>query len=199
MTNFYTATLHDGEESFEDFALRCTRAFLVQMREAPNDAPIPEKFEPDSYYVDRVKDAEAALESAKKLTRQEAFDQRMAVYNEALRLHEQFVADAAARRPRYEAMLEKAKAWEAPTEEHTRFREFMIEQLEEGIEYDCSTRGLSTELTPPDPATDYRAAVVQDAINELAYAREKEQTAIARAAEASSWIARVRTALGVEA
>lgn len=199
MPTNYTASLYDGDPSFEDFAMRCTRAFLINMREEPADAPIPEKFEPEDYFAKKVAEVEAELKEATEMTREEAFDKRLAAYEETKRLHDQFIAAGEERRPRYEAMLEKAKAWEPPAEIFKDFHAFMVKQLEDGIEHDCSSANLLPELTPPNPDTDYRQAVIQDAINEVEYAREKEQRAIDRAAEATEFVAGIRNSLGVTA
>jgi hypothetical protein len=49
MPTGYTAAVADGTiTEFPDFAMQCARAFgtLVLMRDEPQDAAIPEKFEP---------------------------------------------------------------------------------------------------------------------------------------------------------
>jgi hypothetical protein len=64
MPTGYTAKLVESGQTFEEFVLTCARAFgaLIELRDEPLDAPIPETLEPHSYY------AEAVVEAKKRLT-----------------------------------------------------------------------------------------------------------------------------------
>ena len=57
MPTGYTAGIEDGTiTTGKDFLKLCTRAFGIAMdlRDEPLSVPTPAKFEPDTYYRDRV-------------------------------------------------------------------------------------------------------------------------------------------------
>ena len=67
MPTGYTARLCDGEQTFKDFAMLCARACgaLIEMREDPMDAPIPEKIKRSSYYDEALSKAVAEYDRLK--------------------------------------------------------------------------------------------------------------------------------------
>lgn len=66
MPTGYTAAIADGID-FKTYALSCARAFgaLVEMRDEPANAPIPEEFKPSSYYVTSLASAREEVVLAK--------------------------------------------------------------------------------------------------------------------------------------
>jgi len=65
MPTGYTACIEDGTiTTGRDFLMLCARAFgaTASMREEPLTVPIPELFEEDSYYTQRLKETKAELE-----------------------------------------------------------------------------------------------------------------------------------------
>ena len=62
MPTGYTAKIADGQ-TFEEFILSCARAFgaLVEMRDEPADAPIPEEFKPSAYHTTQIGVARAKM------------------------------------------------------------------------------------------------------------------------------------------
>ena len=126
-----------------EFALRCARSFgaLIEMREEPLDAPIPEKFEINPLYKAELEEAEKEYEDFTALP----YPEKMAVLERDYELMAEKYAEAdkienerrRVLRGRYEAMLEKINKWEAPTPDHENLRKFMIEQIEDCMEHDC--------------------------------------------------------------
>jgi len=62
---------------------------------------------------------------------------------------------------RYDAMIAKARQWVAPTKDHENFRDFMIKQLEESIDFDC--REYTPWKSQAETVEEYRAAEIADA------------------------------------
>jgi hypothetical protein len=62
MPTGYTAKLYDGDQKFQDFAMECARAFgaLIEMRDEPMNAKIPETFEPSEHHVNGLERAKKA-------------------------------------------------------------------------------------------------------------------------------------------
>ena len=73
MPTGYTAAIADGV-TFEQFALNCARAFgaLIDMRDEPSDAPIPERFEPSNYHEKKIAEINDELVRLKEMSQDEA-------------------------------------------------------------------------------------------------------------------------------
>lgn len=195
MPTGYTADVQSGKVTeFRDFAMQCARAFgaCITMRDDPSDAPIPEKFEPAPYYANALKEAEAELERLRVMT----IDQQ----DVAAREHNDLELaswrsredERVLQRHRYEVMLEKAKAWTAPTEDHVKFREFMISQLSESIEWDC---GRSSPQPTPLKRSEWYSKAIADAMLRVARYEEEVEKEIERANDRTAWVKALRDSL----
>ena len=140
MPTGYTAAIAEGI-TFEQYAMSCARAFgaLVEMRDAPSDAPIPEEFKPSDYHLEALNKANTELKELFSLTPE-------AVRLKAKQAHEKSVAYHTAGRAKqeelklkYEAMLAKAQAYIPPSPDHDGLKEFMVRQIEESIQFDCQS------------------------------------------------------------
>lgn len=127
--------------SFKDFALRCARNFgaLIDMRDKPLDAPIPERFEVDEYYR---KDYERAKADYEKFIANPPTDEYVEKrYNEYVAKETERAEKENRKRriiqARYEDMLAKVRKWVPTTSEHENLKNFMIQQLEDGLKWDC--------------------------------------------------------------
>lgn len=143
MPTGYTSIVADNENfTFPEFAMRCARNFgaLIMMRDEPLDAPIPEKFEPSDYYKNEYEKAKAAYENF--IVNPPSDEDLEKQYNEYVAHEtERFAADSAEKdikRRRYNAMLSKVLKWQPPTLEYEGLKKFMIDQLHDSIEFDCS-------------------------------------------------------------
>ena len=88
MPTGYTLDLYDVKDiTFEEFALRCARAFgaLISMRDEPIDAPIPERFEPSDYHLKELEKAKKRLKEVKKWNEETAEQEAVRAYQEALK------------------------------------------------------------------------------------------------------------------
>jgi len=143
MPSGYTANIYDGKDvSFKDFALSCARAFgacIHQRDDNANDKPkLREKDNNDSYHIRRLNEAKKWI----KPTNAE-FDayvvKQTAYYNEQIDKQNKL-------KIRYENMLKQAKNWNPPSSEHEGLKRFMIEQLNNSMEFDCSFDYYEQEL-----------------------------------------------------
>lgn len=149
MPTSYTSFVADNENfTFPEFAMRCAREFgaLVSMRGESLDTPVPERFEPDDSCRKEYEEAKAAYAAfiANPPTEEELSKE----YDEYVTLNkEQYaktIADQREKRNRYERMLTKVLEWKPPTPDHEGLRRFMIYQLQESIEFDCTEYDLAT-------------------------------------------------------
>ena len=142
MPTGYTADIYDGKDiSFSDFALKCARAFgacIEQRDDDPNDKPKLIEKTKDNYHIKKIEKAK----KWKKPTKAE-FDayvkNQTAYYNEQIDKQNKLKAS-------YQKMLDKANAWTPPTKEHEGLKKFMINQLTESMEFDCSNDYYQREL-----------------------------------------------------
>lgn len=139
MPTGYTYKVQNGETtSFKDFAMECAKAFgvCIDLKDTPN-AEIPEKIEPDECYLYWYNEARSALEEFCQLSDQE----KESRYNEYCKEEEKRAKNRRdtkkLEKERYEAMLKKVRAWQPPSSEYENMKAFMIEQLEDSIDFDC--------------------------------------------------------------
>lgn len=148
MPTAYTSFVADNENfTFPEFAMLCAREFgaLASMRDEPLDAPVPERFEPDDSYRKRYEAAKAEYDAfvANPPTREEVskeYDEYVASQKEQ---YAKAIADKREKRRRYNRMLTKVLNWVPPTPEHQALRRFMIQQLQESIDFDCTEYDLA--------------------------------------------------------
>lgn len=198
MPSGYTAKIYEGEEqSFQDFALTIARAFCwIELRDTPL-GPIPAKLkEPDTKYH------EEQLAKAK----QKKIDMlHISVQAAARRANEEADADAERRaksaaereelRGRYEAMLIEAEAYEPPTERHVEFREHMIKQLKQSIDFDCKIYNW------PEPTRDGATWIkeqLEEAEREIEYHTKEIEREIERTSVNNEWALALLESLDVE-
>ena len=138
MPTGYTAGIIDGEiTTFEQFATQCTRAFgaTIHMRDNPMDSPY-EPRTPSEYYVNSLQSQREKLEEMKTMTDEAIVQYFETLLNDNLEYHEKKLSENKSNLEKLNIILESAKSWVPPTEDHVGLREFMIDQLEMTIKGD---------------------------------------------------------------
>lgn len=198
MPTGYTAKLYEGEQSWEEFAWGCARAFgaLVTMRDDGADAPIPDEFAPSDYHEKALAEAQARVAELGALTMERARMEADADYMGALSRHTKTLADHREKRKRYAAMLKLAEAWEPPTADHVRFKEFMCEQLRESIDFDTN----NDYLTTPQRATplEWLEREQESAHRDVGYHAAEHAKEVERAITRTAWVQALRGSLTPE-
>lgn len=141
MTGLTSLVAENDNVTLEQFAMRCARNFgaLIDMRDEPMDAPIPEEFEVDEYYRKNYERAKAEYDNF--ISNPPTDDELEKKYNEYVAEEKEKARKENEKRriirERYEDMLAKVIAWQPPTEEHFKLKEFMERQLIDSLEWDC--------------------------------------------------------------
>ena len=142
MPQGYTTDIYEGKNiSFRDFALKCARAFgacIEQRDDDLNDKPKLVEKTNDNHSLRKINEAKLW----KKPTKAEfdAYVKKQTAYcNKEIDEKNKLKAS-------YLKMLDKAKAWTPPTEEHEGLKKFMIEQLTGSLDFDCSNHYYEQEL-----------------------------------------------------
>jgi hypothetical protein len=141
MPTGYTEAVASGEVvDFKDYAMRCARAFgaAVTMRDDPPDVPIPDEFEPSQWNAKRLVEVESEIAALQTATKKEIEAMAKSAHDETHRNWQNAVAKKREMLARYTSMLCKAKQFVPPSEDHRPFAEFLIGQLEDSIDHDCS-------------------------------------------------------------
>lgn len=195
MATGYTQGVRDGSVTdFQKFTMQCARAFgaLISMRDDPNDAPIPQKFEADSYHVGALRDAKAELVVLEGMTNAEIVAAAKAAYDRLITEWEASEVRRKEEKARYSAMLAQVKTWTPPTKDHQGLKDFMVQQLTESIEFDC--RESWKRPTPTKPGT-WHFEQISRVQRDITYHTEHEAEDRKRADERTAWVQQLRDSL----
>jgi hypothetical protein len=194
MPTGYTAAIKDGI-TFQEFALGCARAFgaCISMRDDPSDTPIPDKFEPSNYHAEALKVANARLAELEAMSISEANEAALKEYLDGCERNIVLRQENAALRIKYQTMLDAAKKWVPPTIEHQGMKEFMIQQITDSIEWDCSDRYL---IDPPRQTGEQWLANNILTISQNIHRHTAEQELeVDRARKRTEWVSALRNSL----
>ena len=197
MPTGYTLDLYDGKDiTFEEFVLKCARAFgaLIDMRDEPMDAPIPERFEPSDHHLEELEKAKRRLKEIRKWNEEKAEQEAERAYREALKEREEFIKKNKLIRKRYEDMLSKVQKWKPPTIEHASLKQFMIQQLLESIEFDCFVPEMPQRLS----GEEYREQQIKKALSDIEYHEKEYAEEVNRVYEKNKWLLSLRESLKID-
>lgn len=198
MPTGYTAKVGDGTVTeFTEYALICARAFgaCFRLRDEPLTSDIPE-FEESKYYRENLEEAEKEYNeffnsSEDQLREWYARDQA-----ENKTIAEKGIAERLEIRHRYEKMLEKAEAFVPPSEEHERYAQFLVSQLEASIEADCDTE-FYEKLNQEVPFDEWKQKQAEELRWSLEYAKKSYTKELERVQSSNQWVNQLKKALGV--
>lgn len=140
MPTGYTAPIEKGI-TFKEYAMGCARAFgsLIMMREDPQSAEIPEKFEPSPYYKDEIENESKQLKELLAMDDATATKKAKDAHQEKIEYHTAAIAKNEDLLAKYKSMLTEVEAYESPSPEHDEFKKFMAQQIKESIKFDCGS------------------------------------------------------------
>lgn len=183
MPSGYTAPVQDGTiTEFADFAINTSRAFgsLVLLRDSDQSLEATKKYIAEGAYLEKNGFYEKSLQEAKErlaeiegMTDEEVLAAAQKEHDDAVAYNRKTNTKNEEERARYEAMLEKVRAWTPPTEEHVEFKNFMETQLVESIKFDCA----HYEIKVPSVSTGWRDQQIATLKQRIeSYADEIEKT-----------------------
>jgi len=150
MPTGYTNKIIEGC-TFERFVWTCARAFgaNVEMRDSSSDAKIV-KYKVGSYHSVELKRAKKELAKFKKMTTEQIKKQCELENNKILTDYERNKTAEKLLLAKYEIMLERVQKWNPPSTEHNKLKDFMTDQIQDSIKFDCS---MDDYLMPPQKMT----------------------------------------------
>lgn len=194
MPTGYTAKIHEGEDqSFTDFAISCSRAFGAHalVRTEPQ-MPLPTEYEIDFEQYNRIIQSDMhKIEKFWKMSDKEIQSIMTDERQERIENLENQIQENKIAQTRFQAMLEKAESWTPPTDEHTNFKEFMINQLKDGIK-ETSGNYAKEQLTrlheKEETVDDYRSQRIRELLENIRHIQDRLSYEIKVTAERNQWI-----------
>ncbi|QOI67552.1 hypothetical protein SEA_BEUFFERT_183 [Streptomyces phage Beuffert] len=144
MPSGYTAELYEGEQSFEDFVKKAARAMgaYMHLRDEPSDTPLTKRTLDVSYYIQRIDKAQTEYDEFTAMSE----DEQRGLYQKFLDNRKEYEVESNeqtdALAARYGEMLARVISWRVP-DELDGLKDFMREQLEASINFDCGYRGVN--------------------------------------------------------
>lgn len=195
MPTGYTADVADGKiTELSEWVWQCARGMgaLIMMRDEPYGTPIPERFEPSDYHGKALAEAQAALAEFRAMGPAEwqaAADADLAA---RVARFEEWAVDKRIRRGRYNAMIKKVKAWKNPPEG---IKDFMLEQLHRGRDFDCPESDRWYESLDTLTGEEWKAEREEKLTRATAYHATELQKEIDRTEGRNAWLAHLRASL----
>jgi hypothetical protein len=192
-TGFTQALLDNPNTPFEVFALRLARGMgaLINMRDEPLDAEIPDEFEPDAFYRENLEEAEAKARDLEAMTLGEADRREQAEFEKTESQWRKWGEDVSRRNAILHRMLAEVEGWTPPTPDHEELKRFMREQLTISLDDPPSEQWRGKRRLPKEWLDEARKKAAED----VRYHREKWEAAVQVAKERTRWIRELRASL----
>jgi len=196
MPTGYTCDIKSGQ-SFNDFVMGCAKAFgaCVSMRDDSFDAEIPDKFEPSDYHSKEMARAESRLVELKAMSTKDIEVRLTLEYDKEIKERASAVSENARKIKAYEAMLVKVKAWNPPTSDHHRFKDFMISQIKQSIKFDDMSDYYNDNPVPKFSAKKWFDHKMERALYDIKYHKNGWEEEVSRCNERSEWVCDLRKSL----
>jgi len=194
MPTGYTAMLIEEREiTFEDFALKCARAFgaLVEMRDESLDAKIPEEFKVSEYHTVELNKAIKKLNEFKTFSPDDYTKKAKEKFEQDIADYERRFEKNKLTRQRYSDMLIKVKDWKEPSADHEELKKFMIEQIESSIKFDVYDPDKPVIMTGEEWVNKELSSITWN----IEYHTKKHQEEVERVASRNRWVKQLRDSL----
>jgi hypothetical protein len=197
MPTGYTAGIIDGKiTTFEQFATQCSRAFgaTIHMRDNPLDSPY-EPRTPSEYYVNSLQSQREKLEETKTMTDEAIVQDFETLLKDRLEYHERELEKTKVNLGRLNSIMESAKSWVPPTEDHEGVRDYMIDQLEITIKADGDPSYHVNKIVQAkkeleegiDPKV-YREEKIKEIEDRISYYGGEVQKELERCKQSNDWM-----------
>lgn len=196
MPTGYTASVVDGKiTDFNQFALQCARAFgaLIDMRDDPWDAPIPEELKPSDYNLKKLVELRERSAELQSMTAEQVRTACEKDYTEACASRAQSKARDQLENDRLDQIEKQVLAWQPPSANHAEMKTFMLYQIRisyHDIDFH-ETYGLVKKRTPTDWLNEQLEKVQKD----IGYHAAEYEKEIERTNSKNLWIKQLRESL----
>ncbi len=196
MPTGYTSKIAEGI-SFEEFIMNCARAFgaLIELRDSAN-APIPKELKPDDYHKKEMKESQEKLAKLREMELYEAGEEADKEYYKKLDEREEGVKRNIELKEKYDNILLKVRGWQVPSSEHKGLKDFMVEQINSSIEFDCNIDSdYYTEKIIKLTAERWLEREINLALGDINYHRKEYSKECKRVNGRNLWLKQLRESL----
>lgn len=130
VANYLTGGVEDGTSSFEHFTWNAASAFFFH-EDLPDSL---ERTFDETYFLNRIKEAEEELKKLQSMDHAAVVKYLEELAVKAKEHAEQSLKQVQAQVARYDARILEVEAWELPTPEHQKLKDYMLKELKEGRE-----------------------------------------------------------------
>lgn len=200
MPTGFTSKLYEGEpQTFAEFALHTARAFgpAAMIREEPSGPVRIEAVQQDlSYREGRILESGKRIGELLNMSDEQLEQAATKQFQAELKGHLRSNQLDRRRRAAYIGMLDEVEAWNPPTPNHEPLKDYMREQLQRSLSFDCSEeldpfKGLPVKKTPEE----YRETQLDDAQREFDRNLGKFGSASADNAKSVEWVQQLQDSL----
>lgn len=196
MPTGYTTGIEDGSiTTGKDFLKLCTRAFgiAMELREEPLSIPTPTKFEPNTYYKDRVEEAKTELAKWKSVSFEDAKAEMIKSHTNRTKRYRKIAEDIIKKNEQYNKIRAEVIAWIPPTSEHYNLKSFALEQIDKCIEkqewIDEWMRQANEKLDDSDEAVErFVNENIESCIQDVKRAEENWEEELKRVSSKNDWM-----------
>jgi hypothetical protein len=197
MPTGYTSGIIDGKiTTFEQFATQCSRAFgaTIHMRDNPLDSPY-EPRTPSDYYENSLRSQREKLEEMKTMTDEAIVQEFETLLNDNLEYHDRELEKTKVNLERLNSIMESAKSWVPPTEDHEGIRDYMIDQLKITIQADGDSSYHVEEIIRTKKELEegidhkvYREERIKEIEDRISYYEGEVQKELERCKKSNDWM-----------
>ena len=196
MPTGYTAGIEDGSiTTGKDFLKLCTRAFgiAMELRDEPLSIPTPTKFEPNTYYKDRVEEAKTELAKWKSVSFEDAKAEMIKSHTNQTKGYRKIAEDIIKKNEQYNKIRAEVIAWIPPTSEHYNLKSFALEQIDKCIEkqewIDEWMRQANEKLDDSDEAVEkFVNENIESCIQDVKRAEKNWEEELKRVSSKNDWM-----------
>lgn len=196
MPTGYTAGILDGEiTTFPQFAKQCMRAFgaTIHMRDDNMDVEYTPRT-PSDYYSKEIDKAKQLLKDVEILSDEEITRNRKDQLQKDKEYHLKAIEKAKIDTKKMNEILKDVITWQPPTSEHTGIKDFMIDQIEKTIDFDCKTKyhdeallKIELELLTLN-ASEIRKDMIEKAKKDFEYHTKNYNEDVERCEKSNQWV-----------
>jgi len=195
----FSRLILDGQVTdLEQFAKKCILAFgateHMQKEDQESDEYIQR--EADESYEKELLEMEKSLEFIKNMSDKDILQSHTTYLSSELEYYESDLNRIRESKSRIEKILEDAKSWEIPSGDHQEFKEFMIDDLEEGLKKGCDEshhlkriEEIKEELKMD--ANSVRERILKGATEDMERQKKEIETEKQLASDSNLWVEKI--------
>lgn len=187
MPTGYTYPIKDNESySFNEFVWDCARQFLIECKE--DGSPIPLIKEPGDYHKIELENARKVFNEVSSWSDIKWESEYFKEIKENNKYKKEIKQNDAETRKRYERMLQTVKNWTPPTKTHEGIKEFMEEQIESSIKFDCGTSDFYEKHIKRETREAFRDRKLNNLIRDIKYHEDGYKKEVEQTNRRNEWV-----------